>query len=353
MTEKPTRHINIPLFIPHLGCRHACVFCDQRTISGGAAYSRENTLAEMARGVRMLPPGQDAEIAFFGGSFTGIDRSEMIALLDAAAGYAEAGAVRGIRLSTRPDYIDEEVLSVLSRYPVKTVELGVQSMSDRVLRACRRGHDAAQTVRAFGLLREAGFRIGGQMMTGLPASGAEDERDTARAIVQMGAREARVYSTVVIGGTALDAMTRRGEYSPLTKEDAVRRAADAVRIFSDADVTVLRTGLCETESLHGPAGITAGYYSPAFGEEVESRLYLDVLLSKIEALALPCGSEVIVFCGGGKTSRVIGHQKVNKLIILEKYGVKIKKVIEKPEILGYNILMTTEIPVIIKRKPED
>lgn len=334
-----SRHINIPLFIPHFGCGHACVFCDQRAISGGETYRRDRIEQTLALRIASLPAGADAEIAFFGGSFTGIDREEMIALLDLAQGYIDRDLARSIRLSTRPDYISGETLKILSRYSVGTVELGIQSMSDRVLAASHRGHTAAVTRRACAMIRDAGFTLGGQMMTGLPCSEEEDERNTAAEIVSMGAAEARVYSTVVIHGTELCRMTQRGEYEPLSKEDAIRRAAEAVRIFEQSGVRLLRVGLCETASLHGDGGIAAGYYSPAFGDEVRSRIFARVIAEQIECEGIPRGASVTLEVPCGTAGYAAGHKKVNKLIILEKYGVKIAKVLENPMLLGYNIVI--------------
>ena len=179
MAERAPRHVNIPVFIPHLGCPNDCVFCNQRMISGHLSFDADSVDGEISRALSTVEPDADCEIAFFGGSFTGIDRALMIRLLDIAKKYADSGRVSSIRLSTRPDYIDGEILRILSRYPVRTIELGVQSLSDRVLSASRRGHDASRSVEAMREVRGAGFSLVGQMMIGLPLSEPGDETATA------------------------------------------------------------------------------------------------------------------------------------------------------------------------------
>ena len=191
------RHINIPIFIPHLGCPNDCVFCNQRSISGKTDFCEENIDAEIEEALSTCGATDEAEIAFFGGSFTGIDRELMIRLLDKAQVYVDAGRVSSIRLSTRPDYIDGEILSILSRYAVRTVELGLQSMDDGVLAASRRGHDAATAERACAMVKKAGFSLVGQMMIGLPVSDGAKEVATARRLCELGVDAARVYPTVV------------------------------------------------------------------------------------------------------------------------------------------------------------
>ena len=184
------RHINIPIFVPHLGCPHTCVFCNQRSISGHLDFDPVTVRDEIENALSTLGE-RDAEIAFFGGSFTGIDRSLMLYLLGVAKEYIDSGKVSGIRLSTRPDYIDREILDILRDHGVTAVELGLQSMSDRVLSSCSRGHDSSTAERACALVCEYGFELVGQMMIGLPQSSAEDEIYTAEKLCEMGVMAAR------------------------------------------------------------------------------------------------------------------------------------------------------------------
>lgn len=176
-------HVNIPVFIPHLGCPNMCVFCNQRAISGVSSFIPDMAEETIETALSSLDGMADrTEIAFFGGSFTGIDRELMVSLLDLAQSYVEDGRVSGIRMSTRPDYIDGEIISILKNYTVKAVELGIQSTSDKVLAASKRGHTSECSFRAMTMLRDAGFTTVGQMMIGLPLSTREDEVKTAEDI---------------------------------------------------------------------------------------------------------------------------------------------------------------------------
>ena len=173
------RHVNIPVFIPHLGCPNNCVFCDQRKISGCIYFDESCVENEILKALSTLSPEDDIEIAFFGGSFTGIDRELMMRLLKISDKFIDSGRVRSVRCSTRPDYIDSEILKILREHHVETVELGIQSMSDRVLEASKRGHSAENTRAACRAIKESGFKLIGQMMIGLPTSTVDDEIRTA------------------------------------------------------------------------------------------------------------------------------------------------------------------------------
>lgn len=266
------RHINIPIFIPHLGCPNDCAFCNQRSISGKLNFDIASVRGEIDAALSTAGEST-AEIAFFGGSFTGIDRSLMISLLDIAEEYVKMGSVTSVRLSTRPDYISEEILDILKKYSVRTVELGIQSLDDNVLIASKRGHTAADTVRACRLIKDYGFTLVGQMMIGLPASTGESEKMTARAICEMGASETRIYPIVILKNTELVNMTERGEYIPLSEDELVRRSADVLEIFEENGVKVLRVGLHSGEGLTSGEDIAFGYYHPAMGELVEGEIY--------------------------------------------------------------------------------
>lgn len=271
------RHINIPIFIPHLGCPHTCVFCNQRKISGvgcvdiGAVREQIDTTLD---GIRGREGEYECEIAFFGGSFTGIPRDELTELLELARPYVDDGRVASLRCSTRPDYIDEEIIDLLLRYRMTTVELGVQSTSEEVLRRCERGHTAEQSMAALRMIRESGMHAIGQMMTGLPGSTRESDLQTGRDIIGAGADGARIYPTMTFAGTALEGMLRRGEYTPPSAEETVERVADLCELFSAAGVPVIRIGLCYGEGLTGDDGIVAGDYECAIGEMAQSRVFL-------------------------------------------------------------------------------
>ncbi|MBP5156194.1 MAG: radical SAM protein [Clostridia bacterium] len=270
-------HRNIPFFVPHAGCPHCCVFCSQVKITGQRADKDLKTeLCELRELLDSCAAARDKEsrIAFFGGSFTAIERSRMEALLSVAAEYVQKGVASGIRISTRPDCIDGEILGVLKKYGVTDIELGIQSTDDGVLSLCERGHTARDSENACRLVKKHGFKLGGQMMTGLPGATAESEMQTARDIVAWGADEARVYPLVVFEGTKLMKMTLAGDYVPLCEEDTVKRTADCCRVFIDAGLTLLRIGLHSGENL---AEAPFGANHPAIGEKVQGRIYADTV----------------------------------------------------------------------------
>lgn len=334
------RYANIPVFIPHRGCPNACVFCDQHLISGFAGEEDSAALVAGARetveqALTTLSPDTQCEIAYFGGSFTGIDPELMEALLALAAEYTTAGRVSGIRFSTRPDYLGDDVLRRLARYPVKTVELGVQSLSDRVLSACCRGHSAVDAMDAIARLRAAGYGVTGQMMLGLPGATAEDEFATARGLIEAGVISARIYPTLVLRGTRLAQMLEAGTYCPLSLEDAVERTADLLSLFDAAGVEVLRVGLQETEGLRADT-VIAGPHHPAFGELAMGECFFRRGRELLAAHTFPEG-KVTLAVPRGRTSAMVGQKKRNLTRLCREFSLKKIKVIEIDKLLGYNI----------------
>lgn len=278
-----------------------------------------------------------AEIAFFGGSFTGIDRKDMIYLLEKANKYIKNGSVSSIRLSTRPDYIDEEILTILEEYGVKTIELGLQSMDDLVLQKTNRGHTAKQAVNACKLIKKHGFMLIGQMMIGLPASTLEKELDTANIIAEL-CDGARIYPTVVLKGTALCKMAREGEYTPLTLEDAVMRTGECLSVFIKNNKPVIRIGLQSGDELYDPDIVYGGEYHPAVGELAENYYYYKKICEEIGKLPCPVEQKSLtVYCSKGSVSKVVGQKKINKIKLINNFNIKYIKVVEKDNILEYNI----------------
>ncbi len=313
------KHMNIPVFIPHLGCPHDCAFCSQRSVTNVQAAPSPESVAFSIREYLSGRGERCAEIAFFGGSFTGIPKEEQRAYLLAAQPFLKSGEVESIRVSTRPDFIDRETVGFLREYGVKTVELGAQSMSDTVLKATNRGHSAADTVKAASLIREGGLRLGLQMMTGLPASTAETEEDTARSFVSLGADMARIYPTVVFYDTPLFARMQAGTYAPPTMEETVTRAAAALAILEGGGVPVIRIGLQETETLGAKAA--GGAYHPALGEMVRSRLWRNRLEKAVQVLQPP---EITIFCAENITSLVLGQKRENFTYLSKKYKINLR-----------------------------
>ena len=326
MTAK--KHRNIPIFIPHLGCPNMCVFCNQRSISGCQKFEKESVVPEIENALSTIPSDCEVEIAYFGGSFTGIDRELMIYLLDVARSYVEReddgrARVVGIRMSTRPDYINDEIMDILSDYPIRTIELGLQSMSDEVLSLSKRGHTAADAERACRLIRERGIDLIGQMMIGLPGGDLENELETARKICDMGASGARIYPTVVFYDTELANMAERGEYQPIALDDAVYRSKEVLKIFLEHSVECIRIGLCASDNLFDEEKVMGGANHAALGELVVGELYFDEmqdLLSLYGEMAV--GKNAMFSVPRGEVSKAIGQNRKNKQRLVEKFKLR-------------------------------
>ncbi len=316
------KHANIPVFIPHLGCPNQCVFCNQRFISGVSEFSSERVIPIIDEALLTIDENTETEIAFFGGSFTGIDRALMIELLEIAKGYIDRGKVSSIRCSTRPDYISPEILEILGKYGVKIIELGLQSTSDEVLIKTKRGHSFEDEKRAVKLIVEAGFSLVGQMMIGLPGATAESEEQTADFIINSGAVAARVYPTVVFRDTELATLTELRRYEPLTIDEAVARTAKIVKKFKDAGVSVIRVGLHASENLTGEDTYLAGPNHAALGELCENEIYFSIIKEKLEKTKINENKTVKVLIPRGATSKAVGQKKKNKLRLINEFLLK-------------------------------
>lgn len=302
------KHINVGLFVPHNGCPHQCTFCNQRAISG---QSRQVTPSDVDEAVKIAmrnPDSRGGEIAFFGGSFTAIDRDCMTSLLQAAYKYVENGSFMGIRCSTRPDAIDDEICRILKSYGVTAVELGAQSMNDEVLRLNRRGHTSQDVVNASNMLKDYGFELGLQMMTGLYGSTDEDSLDTAKKIIALKPATVRIYPTVVLEGTELAELYRSGEYRPETVESATELCARLLVMFDEADITVIRTGLHSGGGVEGE--YLAGAYHPAFKELCEGKIYLGRAMNFIEKNRIPQG-KITIYVAPDAISKAVGQKRCN------------------------------------------
>ncbi|MBQ3099908.1 MAG: radical SAM protein [Clostridia bacterium] len=337
-----TKHKNIPIFIPHLGCPNNCVFCNQRSISGTRDFDINKVEALIEESLKTVDVSStELQLAYFGGSFTGIDRNDMIHLLALGKKYVDLGAISSIRISTRPDYINRDILTLLNEYGVRSIELGIQSMSNKVLSASGRGHSSEDTKKACSLIRESGcFELVGQMMVSLPFSTPDDDRNTAKEIVTLGADKARIYPTMVFASTPLEEMLNSGIYSSPDLDSSVSLCADIFEIFTEASVEVIRIGLAESDGLHDQKGISAGAYHPAMGELVIGEYYRRIIDRKLKHIGkdILSGKNITVYAPIGSTSKVIGQNGRNKRYIYNEYNVKSVKVIENPDILLYNVL---------------
>jgi histone acetyltransferase (RNA polymerase elongator complex component) len=327
----------IPFFIPHSGCPHQCVFCNQKNITG---KTRQPDLASVAGTIgsyikthherNRLDPrfrGNDEredaniQVAFYGGSFTALDIDMQKTYLEAVRPFILTGQVKSIRLSTRPDSIDRKILALLKNYHVQTVELGVQSMDDRVLDLSGRGHSAADTVNAATLLREEGFLLGLQLMPSLPGDSAEKFHDTVGKAIALKPDFVRIYPVLVIRDTQLEGLYKTGRYTPLPIDEAVSLCREALIRFEQAGIEVIRIGLQPTEELGKPGTVLAGPYHPAFRQLVES----SILLDRMKALLTdrkPSSSTVTILVNPQDISAAAGQKRSNTECLKKQFALK-------------------------------
>ncbi|MDY2847847.1 MAG: radical SAM protein [Oscillospiraceae bacterium] len=309
-------HSNISIFIPHAGCPHACSFCSQNTISGAphAPTTEEvrETIFSAYGYITDKTARAETEIAFFGGSFTAIPRDYMISLLEAANEFIGEDGFKGVRISTRPDCINGEILDILKKYHVTAIELGAQSMCDRVLEMNERGHTARDVEKSSALIRAYGFELGLQMMTGLYGSYPEDDICTINRIAELSPDTVRIYPTAIIDGTKLGELFKSGEYVPYPFEKCVEICAYADKLFHSRSIRIIRMGLHAERSLEEK--LLGGFYHPAFAEIVRSELFrqaferfIDQTDSSAEMTVSPCDR-----------SAAAGHKKSNVIYFADK-----------------------------------
>ena len=321
-------HKNIPIFIPHLGCPNMCVFCNQRSISGKTSFNRESVTGIIEEALKTIDPEKDdAEIAFFGGSFTGIDRDDMLYLLKIAKEYIDKGKIGSVRLSTRPDYINEEILTILKNHGVKTIELGIQSLSDKVLSASKRGHSSDDSKKACMLIKEYGFSLVGQMMLGLPSSNLEDELMTAEVLCKLRVDTVRIYPTAVFSNTELECMRLSGEYTPLSVNEGAERAAKILMLIESYKIPCIRCGLQAQENLSDSTVLTAGAYHPAFGSISLGKVMKLSVLEELHKHDIPPQvrpRQVRFAVSPKRLFDAYGYKKENKVFFLENYNIHVK-----------------------------
>ncbi len=310
------KHVNVALFVVHKGCPHMCSFCNQRSISGSQREitpDEVRSAAETAMASLSANEAAGGEIAFFGGSFTMVERSYMLSLLEAAYEYIQKGIFKGIRISTRPDGISREICEILRKYGVTAVELGAQSLDGRVLMLNERGHTAEQVCDACTLLKEYGFEVGLQMMTGLYGSGDADSIETAKKIVALAPDTVRIYPTVVLKGTRLHQLMQTGEFIPKGIPETVELCARLIPMFEDAGIKVIRVGLHSGGGVEGE--FAGGAYHPALRELCEGRIYFNYALGELEKLGK--GSYTLLVAPK-EISKMTGQKKQNLTALREK-----------------------------------
>lgn len=337
---RPRRHI-LPVFVPHLGCKNTCVFCNQRQITGTLVPATAETVRRIIDGASFLrEDGIQKQLAFYGGSFTAIPVSEQVALLEAAQTFRQRFTGASLRLSTAPDCISEETLLRLRAYGVVTIELGVQSMDDGVLQAAGRSYSVAQVVRAAQLIRAAGFELILQMMTGLPLDTPQKAVITAEHLISLKPDGVRIYPTVVIKGTALYDAWRSGDYQEHTVEEAIALCARLVALFEAAHIPVIRLGLNPTEELsHGEA--VGGAYHPAFGELVYGRILANKALAQLTE-QWPFES-VALGVAPSKLSGLTGHNRLNLQALQTRFkGARLTVVGDQAVLPGEIMILSIE-----------
>lgn len=319
----------IPIFVPHLGCPNECTFCNQREISGQQKQVTRDDVIKTVDYYLSNFNGEDTykEIAFFGGSFTGIDWATQEELLSAAYSYIESGKVDGIRVSTRPDYINKEILKKLKKYKVKTIELGVQSTNDYILKKCRRGHTFEDVKKASKLIRRYRFTLGHQMMVGLPDSTRIDEFNTAKALAKLKPKIVRIYPVLVIKNTQLEKDYKAGIYEPLTLNQAVETCKELYYFFNKKHITVIRIGLQNSDEISNPenqeSSVVAGPYHEAFRQLVEDSAWCDSIVDRIKKLNVKV-KEIQIEVNPENVNNIIGHKKENLSKLKEFYDVDVK-----------------------------
>ena len=324
----------IPIFVPHLGCPNDCTFCNQKSISGEqkmiTTEDIKNTIEYFLENVK--EKNSYKEVAFFGGSFTGIEYEKQEEYLKTAYEYIKKKKINSIRISTRPDYINKKELKLLKKYKVKTIELGVQSSNDYILKKIGRGHTFEDVIKASKMIRMHRFKLGHQMMVGLPDSTKIDDINTAKALIKLKPKIVRIYPVLVVKGTQLEKDYNNGEYEPISLVQAVETCKELVAMFNKKNIEVIRIGLQTTDEISDPKNdgseVVAGPYHPAFRQLVESGLWYDSIVSKIKKLNVKV-KEVQVTVNPIDVNNVIGHKKDNAIKLKELYDVDL--IVEQDE----------------------
>jgi histone acetyltransferase (RNA polymerase elongator complex component) len=331
----------IPFFIPHSGCPHQCVFCNQKHITGQTRPIDPSAIPQkITEYLAANSPDNPAHVAFYGGSFTALPFETQRAYLKAVQPFIHTSQIAGIRLSTRPDCITNEVLALLKEYRVTAIELGVQSMDDVVLTRSGRGHTANDSVNAVSLIRSSGFPIGLQLMPGLPGDSTDSFMKTIDMVIELKPDFVRIYPSLVIKDTPLEYLYTSGRYMPLSLDDAVLLCREALERFEQAGIEVIRIGLQPTDELEKPGTIIAGPYHPAFRQLVESSILLDKMRSVLRNHAGKTGR--MTFQVNPKdVSAAIGQKRSNIKKLEKEFGVNKIRIVA-----GLTVLRRRE-PVLV------
>lgn len=313
----------IPIFVPHRGCPHDCIFCNQKKITGVSTdVTSEDARNIIEEYLPTMPKDASVEVAFFGGSFTAIDEKTQNELLSVAKEYVDKGLVSDIRMSTRPDCISRDILNRLKEYKTTIIELGVQSLDAKVLHDSARGHDIESVIKSAHLIKESGINLGLQMMVGLPSDTEDKCIETAKKFIELNPFCVRIYPTLVVKDTGLETLLNRGEYKPFTLEQSIQIVKKLLVLFYVNNINVIRVGLQATEDIQLGKGIVDGPYHPAFRELVEGEMIKDYLhYLVIQNKTVSC---IEVKTNNKNISKVVGNKKSNRIFFKNNFNINMK-----------------------------
>jgi histone acetyltransferase (RNA polymerase elongator complex component) len=327
------KRVIIPIFVPHKGCHFDCIYCNQKKISGQIEELTKNDVREIIeKNLETISSDTYVEIGFYGGSFTGISKEQQIDFLSTANDYVRSGAVDAIRLSTRPDYINDDILTYLKRLNVGTIELGVQSMDDNVLKMNNRGHNVNDVYKAAKIITDYGFCLGIQTMVGLYGSNGELDIDTAVKVTKIAPSFVRIYPTLVIRETYLEKLFNEKLYTPLSIDETIKICKKIIKIYYEKNISVIRLGLTPTENISLDKDVVSGPFHPSIRQMIEAERLRELIVDEIERYKIKDKSELIIWTQKGNISSVIGQRRCNIDFLTKKFNIK-RIVVKESEFL--------------------
>ncbi|MGL4913668.1 MAG: elongator complex protein 3 [Romboutsia sp.] len=331
----------IPIFVPHRGCPHDCIFCNQKKITGVSTdMSNDDVRNIVDEYLTTIDKDAKVEIAFFGGSFTAIDVDIQKSLLSVAKEYVDKGVVHDIRMSTRPDCIDQEILSMLKEYKTSIIELGVQSLDEDVLRDSIRGHHAPEVFKSANLIKENNIQLGLQMMIGLPSDTEEKCINTAKKFIELNPDCVRIYPTLVVKETGLENLLARKEYNPFSLDESIQIVKKLLTLFYINNINVIRVGLQATDDIQMGKAVVDGPYHPAFRELVEGEMiknYLEHIVIENKVT-----SSITVKTNKKNVSKIIGNKRCNSIYMRKNLNVNLKTQEESVDIDKLELILDGE-----------
>lgn len=327
--QSAPRPFIVPVFLPHAGCPHQCVFCNQTSITGAdrdpvSPKKVEHYICEFLKYKRN--DGKPVQVAFYGGNFLGLEKEYIKELLNISSKFVTNKDIDAIRFSTRPDTINKEMIEIIKNYPIETIEIGVQSMDDRVLAIAKRGHSASDTQKAVALLKKLNYDIGLQMMVGLPEEDEASSLSTARQIGELEPDFVRIYPTIVLRNSLLAALYKNGTYRPWSLERSIDHVKKLYLFFKNKHIPVIRMGLQAAKDLDSGASVLAGPYHPAFGHMVLSKIFLD-MASEILYANKSCLEAVSIKIHPKSMSQMRGLRNQNVKILKKRFHIKSLEII--------------------------